>query len=45
MLIKLRKRSVQFIEQEKGAAYSNISCSMRGTSDGGKCGYNWYTVV
>jgi hypothetical protein len=29
MLIKLRKRSVQFIEQEERAAYSNISCSMR----------------
>jgi len=29
MLIKLRKKSVQFIEQEERAAYSNINCSMR----------------
>jgi hypothetical protein len=29
MLIKLRQRSVPFIEQEEIAAYSNISCSMR----------------
>ena len=31
MLIKLRKKFVQFIGQEERAAYSNISCSMRAT--------------
>jgi hypothetical protein len=31
MLIKLRKKSVQFIGQEERAAYSNINCSMRAT--------------
>jgi hypothetical protein len=32
MLIKLRKKSVQFIGQEEDkAAYSNINCSMRAT--------------
>src|SRR5215470_13685450 len=29
MLIKLRKKSVQFIGQEERAASSNINCSMR----------------
>jgi hypothetical protein len=31
MLIKLRKKSVQFIGQEERAAYSNINCSRRAT--------------
>jgi hypothetical protein len=31
MLIRLRKKSVQFIGREERAAYSNINCSSRAT--------------